>query len=582
MVNLATALLGPLVGPECRRALARGWLLVVRTLAAIAILGAALITVWVWWMYQNSNRWYLPLVELRTGLAVVEGMMITVVLVLGPAVLAGSLAGERERGALGLLLTTRVSSREIVLGRLVGKLTQVGMIVLAGVPAVVLLASLSGMNGQVQLLLLTLPVAVGLGSGGISVLASAVSRRGRDALLGVYLIDVLFLLSPLASFLGVSFSAFDWLGTLNPYTGLSDLIWGEKAEATLVSMGLWLAMGVVGTTLAAWRLRPSALIPGIGERLLGLGKRRGQIPPVDEHRPMLWKELYIERAAAMGGAGWWIGALLALGLGGGSVAFAAIIAFGDRLGASTAWIDWAKSGLTITVGESAMFVSWLIQWAIGLRAAVAISSERERGTWDAILTSPLQGREIVRAKVWGSLHALRWLFAAILLAWTVAVACAALPNEQYARWVIGTIVLSAFMAAVGVRTSLAVSTATRAMSLTIGIWLGAKVAANVLASIINVALLLLVWFVSWMIAAEEATLTPAWLGTFLSWSWPICLNGLFVVATALLMADTRFRFDRIAGRITEGRFEKAVDELVHGRPMAPIPKSLIVEVGDTV
>jgi ABC-type Na+ efflux pump permease subunit len=579
MVSLATALFGPLVGPECRRALARGWLLVVRTLAAIAILGAALITIWVWWIYQNSNRGYLPLVELRSGLAVVEGMMITVVLVLGPAVLAGSLAGERERGALGLLLTTRVSAREIVLGRLIGKLAQVGMIVLAGVPAVVLLASLAGMNGRVQLLLLTLPVAVGLGSGGIAVSASAVSRRGRDALLGVYLLDVLFLLSPLASFLGVTFTAFDWLGTLNPYYGLSELIWGEKAGATLVTMGLWSALGIVGTTFAAWRLRPSALIPGIGERLLGLGKRRGRIPPLDENRPMLWKELYIERAAAMGGAGWWIGALIALGLGGGSVALAAIIGWGDRLGASTAWIDWAKSGLTIAVGESAMFVSWLLQWAIGLRSAVAISSERERGTWDAILTSPLEGREIVRAKVWGSLHALRWLFAATLLAWTVALACAALPDEQYVRWVIGTIVLSAFMSAVGVRTSLAVPTATRAMSLTIGIWLGARVCAYVLATILNIALVLLVLFISWM-TAGDANLTPAWLGTFLTWSWPIILNSLFVLATALLMADTRFRFDRIAGRITEGRFETAVDELVHGRPIAPIPKSLIVEVGE--
>jgi ABC-type Na+ efflux pump permease subunit len=572
-------LFGPLVGPECRRALARGWLLVVRTLAAVAILGAALITVWVWWIHQFTNRGYLPLVELRSGLAVVEGMMITVVLVLGPAVLAGSLAGEKERGALGLLLTTRVSAREIVLGRLIGKLAQVGMILLAGVPAVVLLASLAGMNMGVQLLLLTLPVAIGLGSGGIAVFASAVSRRGRDALLAVYLLDVLFLLSPLASFLGVTFTRLDWLGTLSPYECLTELIWDEKLDKTLLTMGVWLGMGLVGTTLAAWRLRPAALIPGIGERLLGLGKRWGRIPPIDEARPMLWKELYIERTAAMGGAGWWIGALLALGLGGGSVALALILGWGERLGASQAWIDWAQSGLTIAVGESARFVSWLIQWAIGLRSAVAISSERERGTWDAILTSPMDGKEIVRAKIWGSLHALRWLFAATLLAWTLAFACAALPNEQYVRWVVGTIVVSAYMAAVGVRTSLAVPTATRAMALTIGIWLGSWVAAYVLASILSVALMLLMLFVSWM-TVGDASLTPAWLGSFLTWCWPISLYSLFVLATAVVMADTRFRFDRIAGRITEGRFEKAVDELVHGRPISPIPKSMIVEVGE--
>ena len=36
----------------------------------------------------------------------------------------------------------------------------------------------------------------------------------------------------------------------------------------------------------------------------------------------------------------------------------------------------------------------LIQWAVGLRAAVSISSERERGTWDALMTSPLDARAI--------------------------------------------------------------------------------------------------------------------------------------------------------------------------------------------
>ena len=64
----------------------------------------------------------------------------------------------------------------------------------------------------------------------------------------------------------------------------------------------------------------------------------------------------------------------------------------------------------------------LIQWAVGLRAAVSISSERERGTWDALLTSPLDGREIVRGKLWGSLYALRGLILAAFLAWALAAA----------------------------------------------------------------------------------------------------------------------------------------------------------------
>ena len=116
----------------------------------------------------------------------------------------------------------------------------------------------------------------------------------------------------------------------------------------------------------------------------------------------------------------------------------------------------------------------LIQWAVGLRAAVAISSERERGTWDALLTSPLEGPEIVRAKLWGSLHALRWLFVAAFVAWTIAALGGAMSWRDYAESVIGTVIVAAFMAAVGVRTSLSAATATRAMAITLGVWLGAS------------------------------------------------------------------------------------------------------------
>ena len=96
----------------------------------------------------------------------------------------------------------------------------------------------------------------------------------------------------------------------------------------------------------------------------------------------------------------------------------------------------------------------LIQWAIGLRAAVAIASERERGTWDALLTSPLEGTEIVRGKLWGSLYALRRLFAATFWAWTVALACGAMSGWDYLTQVAETLIVGAFLAAVGVRTSL--------------------------------------------------------------------------------------------------------------------------------
>ena len=106
-VNLATLLFGHLAGTECRRALARGWLIVVRSLVGLLLAVILLFSVWAWWFmiqYQpvlcahirvSGRRW-------RRRLS-----LLTIVVVQAPAVLAGSLAGDRERGVLQLLLDHR-------------------------------------------------------------------------------------------------------------------------------------------------------------------------------------------------------------------------------------------------------------------------------------------------------------------------------------------------------------------------------------------------------------------------------------------------------------------------------------------
>jgi ABC-type Na+ efflux pump permease subunit len=61
-------------------------------------------------------------------------------------------------------------------------------------------------------------------------------------------------------------------------------------------------------------------------------------------------------------------------------------------------------------------LGWLIQWAMGLCAVASIASERQRGTWDGLLVSPPEGREIVWAKICGGVYALRGFVAAVVLA----------------------------------------------------------------------------------------------------------------------------------------------------------------------
>lgn len=578
VVNLAILLVGPLAGPECRRAVARGWLILVRALAATAVFGVTLLAYWVWGLEQSLNSSHQPFWEIRIALGLVAGMLLTLALVLGPALLAGSLAGEKERGSLALLLTTRVTSREIVSGRVVGKLAQLGMILLACLPAFVLLISLAGFRPATFLAAIFLPIAVGIGGGGLAAAASVLSRRGRDALLAVYLVDLFLLLTPLSSAVGLPRGAVDWIAAFNPYIGLEALIQRETLDEALTSSALWLLIGAAGAAVASWRLRPSCLAPTASERVGPTRVRRGLIPPVSEKRPMVWKELFIEQFATLGRFGRWAGRSLVAGLTVSSIVFTAVVAWDVFYRGETAWAGWARDQLSVWVGGTGELLSCLIQWAIGLRAAVSISSERERGTWDALMTSPLKAGSIVVGKLYGSLFALRWLILAAFLAWTLAACSGALPVRDAVRWGFEILIVGAFMAAVGVRTSLGCPTATRAMSLTIGIWLGSYVLAAV-TSVILILIGLLLCNAVWIAASQLGLASPIaalWTPLPAYIAWPLARNTLYLLATFLIVTDTRLRFDRIAGRMTEGTASVAFDKLVYGRPEVPVP----LEVGD--
>ena len=571
-MNLADLLFGPLAGPECRRSLGRGWVILVRTLAGVVLTGVALLACWWWWVFSQSEVNHNPNPELRIGLAALEGTLLTIAVVLGPAVLAGSLAGEKERGSLGLLLTTRASSREIVTGRIAGKMAQIGMILLTGVPPVILLARFADLPARVTLTMLVVPLAVTFGGGGLSALASVLSRRGRDALLVVYLIDIVFVLIPGAVALRFAPGTLDHLVALNPYSCIEPVVWNEDVALAWTTVVLWVLVGLGGTALASWRLRPACLGRTSDEQGTRRHGRRLWVPVVDEARPMLWKELFVERVGSLGRVGSWIGFVLVLVLAGGSLALTALIIWGARQPGGHDWADWARANMADWVGKSSGWISLLIQLAIGLRAAVSISSERERGTWDALLTSPLEAGEIVRGKLWGSLYALRWLIASAYLAWALGAATETISVSDAVTRGFAVLILGAFMAAVGVRTSLANNSATRGMAVTIGVWLVAYVAVGVAAGMILAAGTLLANF-AWIVLAQlgmAPPITTIWFPIPMAVAWPLAVDGIYLLSTILIVADTRLRFDRLAGRMTGGKMAVAFDALIYGRPEEPI------------
>jgi ABC-type transport system involved in multi-copper enzyme maturation permease subunit len=568
-VNLVTLLFGHLAGTECRRALARGWLIVVRSLLGLLLAAIALFLIWMWWLIVQTNASYVPSYMLRATLAAGAMILLTIVVVQAPAVLAGSLAGDRERGVLQLLLTTVVSPREIVSERLLGKLSQVGMILLAGVPFLVLLGAWNGLDLLQLATLFLLLAAVGAGGGGLAVLASITSRRGRDALLSVYILMIALVASPLLAELGLPSQVADGLGSFNPYVSMNRMVWDDETAPALVTSIVWLFMGLAGAILAAWRLRPTCLATG---DTVKKSRRRAWVVPLGE-RPMLWKELYIERVGTLGRFGRWLGVLFTVLVGGGSLVLTGMIVVDLFWRHQNDWSLWATGFFTAWLSDPlAMFMGWLLQWAVGLRAAVSIASERERGTWDALLMSPLDPGEIVQAKLAGSLHALRWMVGAMVLAWTLGTVAGAITPGAYITWIVLNALAATLMAAIGVRCSLSLPTATKSMTWTIALWLAAEALVAFLALSI-IAMVCLFFITVWMVEVRYGFVmmsSPPWFPMSFSTAWPLATDLVIVLLTVLIVLDTSLRFDRLSGRMAGGALATSVDQWLRGGSTAPV------------
>ncbi|WP_152051693.1 ABC transporter permease subunit [Tautonia marina] len=556
MRGASEAWLGPLVGPECRRAIAKGWLFLARGGAALLSATIALAILWWWWINWNeaADPDFSPYRALRAGLTLLIGLATTVALVFGPAVVAGSLSGEQERGSMGLLLTTRVSALEIVIGRLAGRLTQVWVVLLAMLPPMLLLGFLSAMRPSLLGVMFLYGPGLALGASGLTAGVAVLSRRGRDALLGSYAIGLALLLTPLLADL-VRSGGITELAPLNPFGAVVPLVWQEDAGPALRSLGSWLTMGGLGAVVAVVFLRPRSLrwLDGSAGRFgAGWRVKRRRVKPMGD-RPMLWKEIFIERRNSLGGLGKWLGALAVLYLVLASVTLAGLyldaLVRQTSMEVSSTRLVWFQRAIV----DTAPWFSLFLAWAVGLRAAVAIASERERGTWDALLTSPLEGSEIVAGKLIGSLHALRWLILAMLLAWSLALGIGAMEPGAYVIQLTSTLVVMTFMAAVGVRVSLGASSVTTAMALTIGAWLSAWAGLALLA-LLGVGIVALGLFLAWLIADRFGlTTSPTpWFPLDFATSFTIVRLALYAVVTAVVVIESRTRFDRLAGRIVPG------------------------------
>jgi ABC-type transport system involved in multi-copper enzyme maturation permease subunit len=448
-----------------------------------------------------------------------------------PAFVASAITEEKTRGTLQYLLVSDLAPIHIIVGKLIGRIIQVCMLSLAGLPLFAFLGAVGGVEPALLLGLLVLTVFVATGVASATFLAAVWTRQTRDAVIGLYAVGI------------VAATAMWWVGGplayFNPIR-LLDPVFEAGGAGALVLLGRQLFLGLLawgGLTvaclaLAAWRLRPAYI-----RQLEGEGrpnKRRWWVPrraAVGE-QPMVWKERHVEGLAPVPWLRFvprWLGITVTVAA---TVAGSCFILYVNRnsgvtdddllrlaLGLHLLDLTGAIDGPGAAEGFLAMGTLAMNVFAllVAIRCSGAVTGERERQTWEAVLLTPLSVEELIRGKLRGVMFVSLIYLAAYavpalllsLLGGPVSVFWALLPLAV-------TLLAMYYLGAVGLWSSARYKTSWRSLLMTVLVAYLAGIAFYLILSPAVFILWGIIFFVLWLVATYLGLGTGGLMGTFVS------------------------------------------------------------------
>lgn len=419
------------------------------------------------------------------------------VFLLTPAYTAVTIADEKERRTLEFLLATDLRDREIVLSKLASRICGLVLLLLVGLPLLSLLQFLGGIDPNLVIAgyAATLSGLVSLAC--VSMLASVVSRRARDAIALSYLLGVFYLavsgLSWLLLIPGLGIASFpstaDWA---SPVT-LEDLVsWFNKGNpiaaviliVTDVERGTPLVDVLPGTLrdFVLFHVVVSLLCAGLAVYLLrrlaspeqNVGAvQRARAPRVRRRRPvgahpMVWKEVFAEPGVRLGVLGRVVGTIFLL-----ATLAPAVWIIGYFLLDSSTWNNswWKELGGAMNwwVRIVGTIVICLLLLSIAVRASSNISGERDRQTLDSLLTSPLEVDAILFGKWVGNVLSIRKIGLWLVGMWLLCLMTGGLHPIGLVLVSLATLIYAAFCSSLGLYCSIWCATGLRSTLTTLSI-----------------------------------------------------------------------------------------------------------------
>jgi ABC-type transport system involved in multi-copper enzyme maturation permease subunit len=433
----------------------RGRIALLRIVYAVALL-VALANLHAHWFpaYSEARGDAVPIARMAKFAEEFTGRFLFVqmgaMLLLTPALAAGAIVEERQRGTLSLLLTTHLTPLQIVVGKLASRAVYLFGVLLTGLPVLALLPLWGGVAPELVLTGFAVTGAGVISLSAVSLWCSARASTVRGAVLGSYAVAALICLFPPVCV------------CLNPFIATTAMFGGTSAIA-LWYIGcslLWTAWLI----LAAARVLPVFNAPQvrlpvqptlptstrlIAEPAEGPTERFRLYPPLEiRDRALLWKELHSSGSDVAAFVSRML-LFMALALGIGLMVIISSPGGGHMRDSSMVQV------IAPILLAAAMLTTLL-------HATASISYEREQRTLDVLLTIPGGRDEVLRAKWLGSILYSRGLLIGVLVLLLLGVLGAGVDPLALPLLTLSAGTHLAFTASLGVFLSVTVRSSARA------------------------------------------------------------------------------------------------------------------------
>ena len=373
--------------------------------------------------------------------------------VLMPTFIAGAITRESDPKTWEVALTTPTRPRSIVFGQWFGRVFLATTLLLSGLPILLSLGTFGGIPLQTVVLGTALGMATMVLVSAAAVLLAASRRGGRRVLFMFFtgLAAWLSLTEIAHSLSGFTRSSLSVFTPFSPLLSLEAMLAGTVGSNQVVVTHIVASLVLTGGLLLAAILRAA-----LGESRISGQTSSRSAQEADDGNPIRWRERLRTSTGIPAWIRWWP-ALVAGFLG----ALVAVPSWQDQLGPKT------LQGLMQT---GVILTSVVAVIACILESASSVTAEREQGTLDLLLSTPLQPKTYLDGKARSLLEArLPLLVTPCLFALGPALSRASLAGEVPVLLLLTIPSLCGFILSIGLHQSVTSRSTIRATVVTIGL-----------------------------------------------------------------------------------------------------------------